>query len=468
MPRSGINDALFRIVSSPPEWTKKLDEAEYSPYFLPNHKDLIELFLDATTDSVRLVRASKASREILDEFDMAELEDLRATVQASELLRVIPYPRQTDHSAHTLYLFLLGVYLFFACAPLRAGIAKFLNEPNDSARLVERFLFQWVFVSLLHDIGYIFQGRSKNEIRAVDRIFRAPTITSLMDSAPNSAKRAVRKDFLKIEIKPFEPIQNAEDMLSTLRHMPWGRSAGFSDDIFESFHNWGPKNQQITSNDLEDYAYRVASSGYDGFSEGTVDHAIASGLFLLRYSSLWQWLANENGFEDEPFVSYRDNYPSRDVACACFAAAAHNVIGVHAKEFDPLVFETNPILYLGIVCDELQKWDRFPAGERYIADLSSFEKYCTDSERITVSGDWDGNEVIFKFAEEDLATGIKEALKRLDSVERFIKINPTDGLSVATLAEQNSETGPTSLTDDSESKDLKRQDSTPYKNGKPS
>jgi hypothetical protein len=268
-------------------------------------------------------------------------------------------------------------------------------------------------------------------------MFRASTITSLIDSPSEGLRRSVRKDIANKEIKPFELIQNPEDMLSTLRHMPWGRSAGFSDDIFESFNNFGPQKQQITSNDLEDYAYRVASSGYDGFSEGTVDHAVASGLFLFRYSSLWYWLASENGWE-EPFGGFRDNYPSRDVACACFAAAAHNIIGVHAKEFDPLDFETNPLIYLGVLCDELQKWDRFPAGERHIVDLSSFEKYCTDSERIVVEGNWDGNEVTFSFEEEELAAGIKKALERLDVTENFIKLNPEVSPEPATFTEDDS------------------------------
>jgi hypothetical protein len=157
------------------------------------YQSLLESFLDATTDSVRLVRASKASREILHEYDMDEMEDLRSAVQASELLRVIPYPRQTDHSAHTLYLYLLGIYLFFACAPLRARIAEFLNEEDKSPTLVARFLFQWAFASLLHDIGYIFHGRSKNELRAVDRMFRPSTITRLMGLGHESLKQAVNK-----------------------------------------------------------------------------------------------------------------------------------------------------------------------------------------------------------------------------------------------------------------------------------
>ena len=449
MPRTGINEALSTIISAPPDWANTLDADGDPAYFLPRHKAAIESFLSATTDSVRLVRASKASSHILAEFDMSELEQLRATVQASELLRVIPYSRQTDHSAHTLYLFLLGIYLFFACRPLRAGIATFLKETKDPGPLISRFLFQWAFVSLLHDIGYVFQGRSKNEIRAGDRYFRAATITSLMGNASTYLKRAVRKDFSKIEIKPFEPIENAEDMLSTLRHMPWGPRAGFADDAFETFYSAGPQDQQITSDDLEEYAYRVASTGYDGFSEGTVDHAIASGLFLIRYSSLWYWLAAENGFDGEVFAPYRENYKSRDIACACFATAAHNMIGAHAKPVK-LEFEKNPIMYLGILCDELQKWDRFPAGERHLVDLSSFERHCTDSERITIEGGWDGESVIVNIEEKELAAAITKTLqKRLDAFERFIKINPPVTPPVPPVKNEVAETSSPAQTDDS-------------------
>lgn len=434
--RSGINSELFRIVSEPPDWVTKSDEDSPSPYFLTKHLDILKSFLDATTDSIRLVRASEASYAILEESDMADLEDLRATVQASEMLRVIPYPRQTDHSAHTLYLYLLGIYLYFACKPLRVEIEDFLRDRKrrDPVELLKRFLFQWTFVSLLHDIGYIFQGRSGNEIRAVDRMFRASKVKSLV--SPN-LRQGISDALTDIKIEPFEQIQNPEDMLSLLRFMPWGGEAGFEKDIFEEFDQYmSNKNQQITSNDLEDYAYRVASSGYDGFSEGTVDHAVASGLFLFRYSTFWFWLAKRCKYKEELGV-YRDDYQRADVTRACFAAAAHNIIGVHAKGLDPLNFATNPLVYLGILCDELQKWDRFPAGERHIADLKSFEKYCTDSERIIVKGTWDGEKVDFVFEEEELAASIKKALGRLDATENFIRINPPADDEVSPASDDN-------------------------------
>jgi len=443
--RQGINAVLFRVVSSPPEWITKLNEEGPTAYFLTSSDfpDLIQSFLSATTDSVRLVRASRASRKILQEYDMEELEDLRASVQASELLRVIPYAKQTDHSAHTLYLFLLGIYLFFASAPLRAGLAKFFHKKDNSAELVETFLFQWVFVSLLHDIGYIFQGRARSEIRAVDRMFRAASITRLLGQVTRGVRRSVINEISNVGIRPFEAIQNPEDMLTTLRTMPWGKRAGMHDDIFESFRTWGPSDQKLSSYDLEDYSYRVASTGYDGFSEGMVDHAVASGLFLFRYSTFWYWLASANSFE-EAFQPFQDNYSIRDVASACFAAAAHNVIEVHAKDVGLIECEPNPLIYLGILCDELQKWDRFPAGERHLVDLKSFEEYCTDSERINLSEGWDRTEpILITFEEKKLTKRIEEALvKRLASVETFITLGPKPEGQPASLAGPDSNKEP--------------------------
>lgn len=459
MYRTGINAALLRVITSPPEWVKNLpldDEGE-SLYFLPKYQGILESFLDATTDSARLVRASLASRSILAEYDLGELEDLRSTVQASELLRVISYARQTDHSAHTLYLYLLGIYLFFSSTKLRTGIASHLGEHDQSSGLLSRFLFQWLFASLLHDIGYVFQGRARSEIRAVDRLFRATTITRLMDSTDTGLKRAVTSLINSLRIEPFEAIQNPEDIVARLRHLPWGSKANFRDDTFESFLVYGPRNQQITGEALEDYAYLVAAGGYDGLSEGTVDHAIATGLFLFRYSTFWYYLAKETGFEDV-FEAFQDGgYPEKDVVAGCFAAAAHNLIGRHARSYGSLLFEKNPIIYLGVLCDELQKWDRFPAGERYLVDLQSFDEYCTDSERITVLGGWEFDDtllgdnkaeadhklegddnvecdgkmeaddrMILEFTEAKLGNRINEALqRRLDSPDQFVVVRPT-------------------------------------------
>jgi hypothetical protein len=300
-----------------------------------------------------------------------------------------------------------------------------------------------MFVSLLHDIGYIFHGRSKNEIRAIDRMFRSSTITSLLD-AEDGLKQRVNRQILLKQIRAFETIQNPEDMLSLLRLIEWGKETGLSNDGFEAFSLYGPENQQIAGSMLEDYAFKVASGGYDGFSEGVVDHAVASGLFLLRYSTFWFWLAKENGFEG-PFANFKGKgfpkgYPVDDVVSACLATAAHNLKGIYGSKYGPLDVDKNPLIYLGVLCDELQKWDRFPAGERHLIDLGSFEEHCTDSERIELIGQWDGEKVIINFTEPKLADKVKEALKLLESSERFILINPTtDELAAITIDGTNGE-----------------------------
>jgi hypothetical protein len=91
MDREGINSELLKIVSSPPAWVTALpvDEEGLPRYFVREHQAAVKSFLNATTDSVRLVRASYASRRLLAKYDLAELEDLRATVQVSELLREV-------------------------------------------------------------------------------------------------------------------------------------------------------------------------------------------------------------------------------------------------------------------------------------------------------------------------------------------------------------------------------------------
>jgi hypothetical protein len=427
MRRTGINEELLKKVLSPPPWVDNLqpDPDGKHPYFLKSLREPVTDFLEATTDSVRLVRASHASRAILREYDLSELEDLRSNIQVSELLRVIPYALQTDHSAHTLYLFLLGIYLFFYCSPIREGLAQFLKEPDKSAKLLTRFLFQWVFASLLHDIGYIFQGRSKSEIRAVDRLFRATTVTRLMGQAPLNLKRKVAETIKKTSIRPLEPLHNPEDILTALADMSWGRLADLRDDAFESFSIYGPKKQQVDASAIEEYAFLVASNGYDGHSEGTVDHAVASGLFLLRYSTFWYFLAKDSGFEGE-FSRYQDGgYPKEDVVQACFATAAHNLIQAYGEKYGRLSFDSNPLMYLGVLCDELQKWDRFPSGERHLVDLQSFENYCTDSERVALKGEDNGGPIYLEICPSKLAESVAHSLtKRLDGPEKYVSVKP--------------------------------------------
>ncbi|MFH1924738.1 MAG: hypothetical protein ABIP48_33215, partial [Planctomycetota bacterium] len=381
----------------------------------------ISSFLGATTDSLRLAHASAVSRQVLGMYEMEELEDLRQQVQLSELLRVIPYGRQTDHSAHTLYVYLLGVYLFLWCRTIRESIATHLGEKPDSKDLVERFLFRWVYASLLHDVGYVFQGRAKEELRAVDRMFSPTSIilTLCDEAAPIRHNLADRLHGRKWN-PGFASIDFPEVMLDRLRHLPWGSDLGIQSlDAFVIFARFSGNKRPGFVHEVEKYAYHVATTGYDGLSHGTLDHGVGSGLFLLMYSSYWYWMAVAMN-RDGPFQGYDlDEYFKKDIVPACFAAASHNLIKRHAPTDKPAAVH-DPILYLGILCDELQKWDRFPAGEDHLRDLDKFKDYCCDSEGILLVH-VDGKTLI-EFPTVALSDSVHDCVSRIESPDEWVTI----------------------------------------------
>ena len=421
--RSGINRALGQLLVRPEQLQAVTPDPKVPVPLYPLEGDGVEpaltRFLEATTDAVRLVHASVVSRAILSQYDLAELEDLRRELQFGELSRTIPYQQQTDHSAHTLYLYLLGKFLYFNSPRIEKAVEAFLAEEKANRR-TQRFLFRWVYVSLLHDVGYVFQGAPERERRAVDRLFRPARVCGFLDAGSRDDARLA---LAGLRLPRFEGLGNSEDVLDELRRIPWGAAVQLDNDGFGVFDMLVGPGIHPTPAELERFAYSVAAAGYDGISGGVVDHAVASGLLLLSYATFWYWIAFKLKHKGElnPYKNAGE-FLRNDIVPACYATAAHNIIGTFAKKAPTkLRLEDEPLLYLGVLCDELQKWDRFPVGERYLGDLESFSKACTDSEGITLSVT--GERVVMKVAEEELAAKIIAALKdRLEQPEAIIDV----------------------------------------------
>src|SRR2546423_15515860 len=70
-----------------------------------------ELF-DARSDIRRLDKAQKVARTVLHVNDFADIMELRDIVAQQELRRLIDYAKQKDHTVHTVYLYLLGIWFF--------------------------------------------------------------------------------------------------------------------------------------------------------------------------------------------------------------------------------------------------------------------------------------------------------------------------------------------------------------------
>ncbi len=147
---------------------------------------------------------------------------------------------------------------------------------------------------------------------------------------------------------------------------------------------------------LEEYAFEVAKSGYspDPGGEGSLDHAVGSGLFLLRYSSFWYWLlkhVHDNAPASLNMATSGFNYDplnlEESIIPACRAVAFHN-IQPSVKGADQIIpritLHSEPLLYLSVLCDELQIWDRSPAGMEHLDNYREYAKVALDGDDIEI------------------------------------------------------------------------------------
>ncbi|MCW2276677.1 hypothetical protein [Heliophilum fasciatum] len=396
--------------------------------------DKLKNFFQARSDFKRIIEAEKVARHILDTMDYQEIACLRHEVASLEIKREIEYSKQTDHTAHTLYLFLLGIFIYDNVP----GIKEKINRSIESSKKEKMFLFRWIIASLLHDIGYLYYDKKyeKNGVH-YDNLFK------------NAFERGYKKFGNEIaEVwkgfheqygpRPTSVAKTPADILSRLNEVAWIKEMmielkeddlsidkkDFINKIISLDHVTGfelLKNESISPN-LADYAHQIAEHGYGQGTGGMVDHAIAGGLMLLQYTSIWYWLSNkakERDANHEIHEIYQ--YPLKvflnDVIPACRAVIYHNMT---IKE-QPLALDTDPLLYLAILCDELQVWDRFPAGSAHLETWYQLEQHCL-AENMMTTVDRNGY-LYFTFEHEGYRNKVKSTLKkRLKYSDLFVKI----------------------------------------------
>jgi hypothetical protein len=345
---------------------------------------IAELF-GARSDIRRLDKAQQVARAILRVNDFGEMMAFRDIVAQQELRRIITYSKQKDHTAHTVYLYILGIWFFDHVTELRSAITRRSGCANDTSTC-DWFLFHWLYASLLHDIGYAFYDLSDDtaEDRAlIDRVFTWEWLESSIGSSAGVDRKLPEKTLAKLRgvhekwwktygNKMPRPTAEYRDgacvaVLERLAAAPWlgdlyDEWKGL--DIFDILMI-GPQA------DLREYAMTIAQEGYQKGGNGCVDHAVASGLLLFQYSSYWYWLMNALGPETVEFRHATEGFDYnldviRSIADACRSVAYHNVqlsVNGGAKILQSVTLKSQPILYLAILCDELQVWDRYPAGD---------------------------------------------------------------------------------------------------------
>jgi len=393
---------------------------------IPDITDKIENLFSARSDIQRIKFAEELAEGILSLTEFHDMVALRDEVATLEIKRMVNYKKQTDHTAHTVYLFLLGIWIYDNIDLIRNQI----DNKIKSSKAVKMFIFQWIFASLLHDIGYLFYNCQSDENRfsraKFDDMFKYDYIPNFVKHRVKNSFRdliKINKEFVKKYTSSLGHLEETEPakLLEKLNNIPWVK------DLVDSSENGLEVllSEHDTDKTLIKYAKEIAKKGYNGDGiNPEIDHAIASGLMLLKYTSVWYWLydkakvINPSLFEE---LNEGFKYPKElfieQVIPACQAVIYHNIKNVKFN------VENDPLLYLAILCDELQIWDRFWSGEELIDSWKEVE-HCMGEQ---ISADLINNEFSRKklhlILSEEICNKLKKTLsERLVGWNEIVKI----------------------------------------------
>jgi hypothetical protein len=380
----------------------------------------VRQFLTATMDEVRLATSSRVALDILNTIGISDAAHFRKAVLRRELSGNIAYSRQRDHSAHTLYNYLLGWYFFTHSPPLRKALTKEFEKRGVSKLDIKPFQnissyfgCVWQYASLLHDIGYMFEGtRSRMDFETSSKQAEigarvAGEYFSRMVWLDYGIDLAIMRDrlfeSLGSELRPaaFEntnTLGNIADQLRTIGNLDCLLAAtgaeldrvGFLSDrkpqlddfSGEGFELWAHHYERFDSPDM---AKRIRSTrkvfnglidrGLPDVNVCLLDHGVCGGLLQLSASTYYYRLRAKSLDVPEPrprFVQriidageWSPAFWWTGIVWGTAAVGIHNVQQISsAKRLDPdwpglLPLTEDPLAYLGILVDIIQEWNRY-------------------------------------------------------------------------------------------------------------
>jgi hypothetical protein len=378
---------------------------------------LLKRFLRSTMDQVRANTALQCTRQILKVSDLDDLELFREGVWKREARGVIKFPGQRDHTAHTLNNWLLGWYLYCRIPAIKEAMTKAIEKrrwQQFERYGPDRFFgHAWLYVSLLHDIGYMFEGALdatepgyQNEHAAIGlrtaneyfqfffwrhmRVDATDDRTVVLDEKqgiprapldPSMTEIAMYLRTLDLDMKPlYDQVQK-----TGLKHLPEG---AFSSDAFEL---WKAHYEAINAPSmahrivcLEEAYIEHATRELPGTGVRVLDHGTCSGLLQLKIATFFyrlfasmkarlkdkrttkaakstiQKLLQREEDLDNPF---NFEYWWSGIVWATAACAVHNMQQQNnwpsAHRPQKLALNEDPLAYLGILVDSIQDWDRY-------------------------------------------------------------------------------------------------------------
>lgn len=387
---------------------------------------LLGRFLGATMDEARLRFADGYAAQVLEKYDVEDWVHFRQGVHRREVAGEVAYDGQRDHSAHTLNNYLIGAYFWHHAPGLRASLVDHMNRrgieasggPEDSVR----FFNLWVMTSLLHDIGYLFEGaampgttRHSSALSAIGADVVREYFNSRFWVASGVTAPSERRALLDLSgVHPFdlegdgfsailEALRDVGD-LSELRaainrqvrtsDRMAGAAAVNVPPIHDAFEAWrehytafGATGMVDRIRELERYVHSCIYAGLGSSGLRMLDHGACSGLLMLRASTYFYSIMygmrqpdgrlrapsdanlrsaqerfdHANSLRGPTSVEYTPDWWWRAVCWATAATALHNHLQMEdpARESPLLKASDDPLTYLGVLVDIVEEWDRF-------------------------------------------------------------------------------------------------------------
>lgn len=442
--------------------------------------------LRATLDEVRLHHADRFAKSVLRHHDIDDAAHFRHSVLRRELTAEVAYDGQRDHSAHTVTLYLLGWYIYLHSERFRLTFAEHAKRrerpgaPFKPGGIDKYFRNVWMWASLLHDVGYLFEGglsalssdlqadHVARGVRHVQDYFDHRLWSEIKFGVEDrrlllEAAGIRRRMFESTTLAAVADSLRALPDLTKLHDQIWpggttaakvscddpGRLSGDGFELWRQHYERHEQPNMVTVIAAARQAFEeLVWSGIPGVGVRVLDHGVAGGLLLLQYSTfyftiiatgepdpgkdarlhgLWKRFRARDGFTYEP-----DTWWSA-VLWGTGACAAHNVVQDRDKwekcgvAVPKLSLEDDPVAYLGILVDILQDWDRYPVtrGSFLLRGATSTTKLPLESWRVDM-GDRRGGGVAMRFPKAALKKVKDDLSSCLDGWGNLVELHWTE------------------------------------------
>ncbi len=181
--------------------------------------------LGARDPRQRRLKSIKIVRELWESCPELGPYPLQETLKESEDLGVF-YQKYRDHSAHQLFVYVLGLYIYHSCQTVRNALNQEIlgwpeitkeKKARTTENVRERFIFRWMAASLLHDIGYVLENEEADDYKDGNKARFFPKI---MREIENVLENPVSKTRHFIDTISEDTENNLNDGLNHLIAFP--------------------------------------------------------------------------------------------------------------------------------------------------------------------------------------------------------------------------------------------------------